>query len=153
MMSWKSRPLWLAILIVALGAAAVGFYAIFLVDGAVTMDPRDGKAVALGKAVYIRECASCHGANLQGQPDWRARQANGRMPAPPHDASGHTWHHSDKVLFDITKRGPAAYPASYVTDMPAYTERLSDREIAAVIAYIKSTWPPEILRKQQRASH
>jgi hypothetical protein len=61
-----------------------------------------------GKAGYVEHCASCHGANLQGQPDWRHRLPNGRMPAPLHDPSGHTWHHSDKQLFDMTKLGPSA---------------------------------------------
>jgi hypothetical protein len=45
------------------------------------------------------------GANLEGQPNWKERQANGRLPAPPHDASGHTWHHPDAQLFGITKQG------------------------------------------------
>src|SRR5690348_1739477 len=71
-------------------------------------DPDDPKLVARGKVVYDAQCASCHGAKLEGQPDWRHRLPNGRMPAPPHDATGHTWHHSDKQLFDMTKSGPGA---------------------------------------------
>lgn len=148
-----AKPIWLVVPVAAVGVAAAVWYIGSNREAAATTDPRDGRAVALGKQVYARECASCHGVNLEGQPDWRVRLANGRMPAPPHDVSGHTWHHSDRVLFDITKRGPAAYPAGYVTDMPAYAERLSDREIAAVIAYIKSTWPADILSRQQRATH
>ena len=70
------------------------------------------------------------------------------MPAPPHDATGHTWHHDDMTLFRITKEGPAAYPKDYPTDMPAFEGRLTDEDIAAVIAFIKSTWPPDILRRQ-----
>lgn len=46
--------------------------------------------IALGKTVYDASCASCHGAKLEGQPDWRNRRPDGRLPAPPHDASGHT---------------------------------------------------------------
>jgi mono/diheme cytochrome c family protein len=150
-----ARPVRVVALIAAAaaGAVAVAWYFGLAREPAVTMDPRDARVVELGRQVYARECASCHGVDLEGQPNWRVRLPNGRMPAPPHDASGHTWHHGDKVLFDITKRGPAAYPAGYITDMPAYADRLSDREIAAVIAYIKSTWPPDILRRQQRASH
>lgn len=75
---------------------------------------------------------------------------DGKLPAPPHDASGHTWHHPDRVLFDIVKRGPAAYPAGHVTDMPAYNGRLTDQDIAAVLAYIKSTWPADVREKQAR---
>jgi mono/diheme cytochrome c family protein len=72
------------------------------------------------------------------------------MPAPPHDASGHTWHHPDSVLFRITKFGPAAYPEGFQTDMPAFEKTLSDSQIAAILAYIKSTWPPEVQRRQNR---
>jgi len=74
------------------------------------------------------------------------------MPAPPHDESGHTWHHPDAVLFGITKHGliPGKYaPPSYRSDMPAFGGTLSDEDIWAVLAYIKSSWPQEI-RKAQR---
>ena len=67
---------------------------------------------------------------------------NGRLPAPPHDASGHTWHHTDRVLFDIVKRGPAAIVgAGYESDMPGYEGVLTDDEITSIVDYIKSTWP------------
>ena len=107
--------------------------------------PDDADLVANGAALYERECASCHGAQLEGQPDWRTRKADGRLPAPPHDQSGHTWHHPDEVLHALTKYGPAALVGSdYETDMPAYEEVLSDEEITAVLSYIKSTWPQPI---------
>jgi S-disulfanyl-L-cysteine oxidoreductase SoxD len=74
------------------------------------------------------------------------RGADGRLPAPPHDASGHTWHHPDELLFRITKFGvaKAANLKNYESAMPAYEDRLSDEEIVAVLSWIKSTWPPEI---------
>lgn len=65
------------------------------------------------------------------------------MPAPPHDESGHTWHHTDEVLFGITKHGlvPGKYgPPDYESDMPAFGGKLSDDEIWAVLAFIKSHW-------------
>jgi mono/diheme cytochrome c family protein len=95
-----------------------------------------------GQAIYAENCASCHGAELEGQPNWRRRLPTGRMPAPPHDASGHTWHHPDDVLFRITKEGPAAVVGgSYESDMPGFGGVLSDDEILAVLAFIESTWP------------
>jgi mono/diheme cytochrome c family protein len=63
------------------------------------------------------------------------------MPAPPHDASGHTWHHTDQELFRITKFGMSAIVPSYESDMPAFGHVLTDEEIEAVLAFIKSTWP------------
>ncbi len=104
-------------------------------------DPRDAQKVGLGEKLYAGNCASCHGAKLEGQPQWQRRLPNGRLPAPPHDESGHTWHHPDGVLFGITKYGVARYaPPGYESDMPPFAGKLSDDEIWAVLAYIKSHW-------------
>jgi mono/diheme cytochrome c family protein len=107
-------------------------------------NPADAKQVALGKTVYAAQCAACHGANLQGQSDWQVRKADKKLPAPPHDASGHTWHHDDDTLINITKFGFEKYTGpGYQTDMPKFAGVLSDDEVFAVLAYIKSTWPKE----------
>lgn len=105
--------------------------------------------VASGLQVYGRHCAACHGARLEGQPNWRSRDAAGRLPAPPHDASGHTWHHTDEVLFRITKHGvaKAANLKDYVSLMPVYEGVLSDAETVAVLSYIKANWPADVRRK------
>jgi mono/diheme cytochrome c family protein len=115
-------------------------------------DPDDPALIARGRAVYGQHCASCHGTNLEGQPNWRKRLPNGRLPAPPHDATGHTWHHSDKQLFDMVKSGTAGMMPGYESDMPAYRDTLSDTDIWAVISFIESTWPPNIRERQQRMS-
>jgi mono/diheme cytochrome c family protein len=100
------------------------------------------ETVALGETLYGKHCAACHGANLEGQRDWKSPLPSGRMPAPPHDASGHTWHHADGMLFRITKQGPAAVVGGgYQSDMPGFGNVMNDGEIRAVIAFIKSTWP------------
>jgi mono/diheme cytochrome c family protein len=103
--------------------------------------------LTVGRNVYAQHCAACHGARLEGQPNWRARLPNGRMPAPPHDDGGHTWHHPDEVLVSITKNGlvPPYAPAGYVSDMPAFAGTLSDAEIRAVLAYIASHWSTEVV--------
>ena len=113
-------------------------------------DPNDPALTARGKVVYAERCASCHGANLEGQPNWRKRLPNGRLPAPPHDRTGHTWHHSDRQLFDMTKNGTAGMVPGYETDMPAYKDILSDADIWAVLSFIESTWPQDIRERQQR---
>ena len=105
--------------------------------------------LALGRKLYDETCAACHGAELEGQANWRARDSNGLLPAPPHDETGHTWHHSDQQLFEITKRGTAALVGSdYQTAMGPFAEVLSDDEIRAVLAYIKSRWPEYIRARQ-----
>ncbi len=129
----------------------VGMAAVFLAAATPLANPDDAKQVALGKQVYDAHCAACHGAKLEGQPNWRERRPDGLLPAPPHDASGHTWHHPDRQLFDITKRGTAALAGpGYRTDMREFGSLLSDAEIWAVLAYIKSTWPPDIRARQER---
>ena len=102
----------------------------------------DPDTLARGRELYVQHCAACHGAQLQGQPNWRERLSNGRLPAPPHDESGHTWHHPDSILFAITKFGmvPPYAPVGYESDMPAFADKLSDAEIRAVLAYIASHW-------------
>ena len=79
-----------------------------------------GALVTRGRAIYAENCAPCHGAKLEGQPNWKERSPSGRMPAPPHDASGHTWHHSDEDLFTITQKGVSALVPGYGSDMPAF---------------------------------
>ena len=95
-----------------------------------------------GAALYQENCASCHGAELQGQPDWHSPGPDGRLPAPPHDATGHTWHHGDDILFRITRDGTAAVVGGgYASDMPGFGDALTNAEIRAILDYIKSTWP------------
>ncbi len=107
--------------------------------------------IAQGRQIYASTCAACHGADLQGQPDWKRRLVTGRMPAPPHDVSGHTWHHSDRDLFNLTKFGVAAVMGQgYESDMPGFAGKLSDAEIRAVLDYIESTWPARARDAQAR---
>lgn len=135
----------------------VGVFAIAVLRGAPTStsraNPRDARLVAQGRLVYDQYCASCHGANLEGQPNWKEELPEGGRPAPPHDETGHTWHHADDLLFDIVKRGPEAMPTAGSTyRMPPFGEVLSDDEIWAALAYIKSTWPPEFLAAQEQVN-
>jgi len=121
-------------------------------DSNAYIDPSDKQLVADGKPIYARDCASCHGAKLEGDPNWRIRQANGRLLAPPHDETGHTWHHADALLIEITKNGlvpGVTAPEGYLSDMPAYKNLLSEHDIRAVIAYIKSSWPKQALARQK----
>ncbi len=116
-------------------------------------DPSNSEQVALGEMVYQATCAECHGAALEGQPNWQSRLPDGTMPAPPHDENGHTWHHPDQQLFDYTKLGGAAViPAPFKSAMPGFGESLSDDDIWAVLAFIKSTWPPRTREIQEQRS-
>lgn len=132
-----------------------GFFLLFILgsvfasegtDGVLdTLNADDLVVVQAGENVYRAQCASCHGADLEGQADWRSRDANGYLPAPPHDASGHTWHHADDLLFEITKYGPGVVvnDPDYKSLMPSFEHILTDEEIIAVLSYIKNSWPEE----------
>lgn len=113
-------------------------------------DPANARAVAEGQAVYLAHCGSCHGAQLQGQPNWQDALPDGGYPAPPHDGTGHTWRHSDRQLFLATKFGNSfsVAPGS-VSHMPAFEHVLSDDEIWAALAFVKSHWPTELQARQR----
>ena len=140
---------WYTLIAAALVAGAVVLAAVWLLVGgggeATRADATDRQMVRRGEVQYQLHCASCHGANLEGQPNWRERDENGFLPAPPHDVTGHTWHHTDALLFDVTKYGSTAVIGSdYKSNMPGFAESMTDDEIWAVLAYIKSTWPADI---------
>lgn len=96
--------------------------------------------VQQGSALYAQHCAACHGANLEGAPNWKQPDADGAYPPPPHDSTGHTWHHPDDLLVSIVQNG--GDPA-YNSKMPAFKDRLSPEEIRAIIEFLKSHWGPE----------
>lgn len=105
----------------------------------------DHRDIDAGRSLYDDNCASCHGANLEGQPNWQSPNADGVLPAPPHDRTGHTWHHDDALLVEYTKLGGQAAlevrgVTGFTSGMPAFGETLTDDEIWNILAYIRSTW-------------
>lgn len=117
-------------------------------------EPEDAERLAVGQALYADHCASCHGALLEGQPSWKEHLPNGQLPAPPHNETGHTWHHPDDYLFETTKLGgQATAPAGFLSAMPGFEGTLSDDEIWMVLDFIKSRWPAEIRERQRSRSH
>lgn len=143
---------------IAIAAVSTALFIGFSSEGSGSgayIDPSDQSLVLRGKEIYANQCAACHGVNLEGQPDWRKRLPNGRLPAPPHDETGHTWHHPDGQLIDIVKNGLVpgrTAPPGYESDMPAYDKILADADIIAVLAYIKSTWPREVRKAQKEVT-
>lgn len=138
---------------VVLGLGAVGAFWTANRPPAVVIDPEDAGQVALGRDVYAAHCAACHGASLEGEENWRRRNPDGTFPAPPHDDEGHTWHHSDRFLFDYTKQGGQAMIGDLgLSAMPGFGGTLSDAEIAAVLSFIQSRWSARARAAQARIS-
>ena len=102
----------------------------------------DPALVAQGRDIYAARCAACHGARLQGQALWQVEDEDSWRRAPALDATGHVWLHPDSDLVQITKSGrnPSAKPGEK-SGMPAFGQRLTDRDIVAALAYIKAHWP------------
>ncbi len=144
--------MFLAAAVAAVVAALATFDPFGAKPGVAILQPGDAQVVAQGQSIYQTHCAACHGTRLEGQPNWRERDAKGLLPAPPHDASGHTWHHPDDVLVRITKLGvaKAANLKDYASAMPAYEGVLSEREIIAVLSWIKAQWPVSIRDKHDQ---
>ncbi len=114
----------------------------------------DRNQIAAGRAIYVTHCASCHGPNAEGAPNWKTPDADFNFPPPPHDDTGHTWHHSDQVLFEITRDGFAdpLKPGS-PKRMPPFGDKLNDADIRAVIAYFKSLWSRDSREFQWRVTN
>ena len=105
-----------------------------------------------GRTLYAENCAACHGENLEGQEDWQTPGDDGLPKAPPHDETGHTWHHGDALLFKYTKIGGkealAQQGIEFNSGMPGFADSLSDQDIWDILAFIKSTWSDRIREVQ-----
>ena len=82
----------------------------------------DATAVSLGEEVYAQNCASCHGAELEGEANWKEQNEDTSFRAPPHIADGHTWHHPVSQVLAAIAEGGARLPAEVggASNMPAY---------------------------------
>ena len=142
----RSNLFFLIIILFVFSIMLIGFYAYTMnKDNKIILMPNDASLVSLGQKIYLQNCASCHGVKLEGQKNWQTRDDEGYLLAPPHDETGHTWHHTDEYLFLMTKYGiEKIIGKKYPNNMPAYEDILSDKEIIAVLSFIKSSWPKKI---------
>ncbi len=144
----QRRVFWLAILVLILGAALLIFQQTVSANRPVVIDQTavpplptlNPENVSQGEILYAQYCAKCHGANLEGSPNWKKRLPDGSLPPPPHDSSGHTWHHSDELLINITENGGDPADDSKMTP---FKDQLSREEVAAILEFIRSKWGRE----------
>ncbi|ROM33582.1 alcohol dehydrogenase [Pseudomonas poae] len=86
-----------------------------------------------GAHTYATRCASCHGPDGKGQPEWMPPLAGATSALASESASA----------INITLNGSQRVVAAGLPDayrMPAFREQLSDAEIAEVLTYVRSTW-------------
>lgn len=107
--------------------------------------------VERGEGLFAQHCAGCHGVAAEGAFNWRQRDAEGKLPAPPLNGTGHAWHHPLRGLGSQIKFGT---PHGMGT-MPGFGDRLTDEEILDTIAWFQGRWPNEIyqgwMERQRRA--
>ena len=134
-----------------LAAAALSYARLSPQEEVTLLAWNDAAVVFRGQALYSARCAACHGIHGEGQ-STASDPASSTPPAPPHDASGHTWRHPDFALIQLTKSGASDVTCLELDEnaMPRFEQTLTDRDVIDVLSYIKSTWPPEI-RAQQDA--
>lgn len=97
-----------------------------------------------GRNLFAANCAACHGASGEGQPDWHISKPDGTLPAPPLNGDGHAWHHADGFLYQVVDEGGKFQEdprvPGFKSAMPAFGDRLDHQEIVAVLTYVKTLW-------------
>jgi mono/diheme cytochrome c family protein len=89
--------------------------------------------LSLGKSIYDRECASCHGAAGLGMPPHYPPLAGNQSIQMVSAVNA-----IRMVLNGGYAPGTAGNPMPY--GMPPFAHRLSDDEVAAVVTYIRTSW-------------
>ncbi|WP_439817689.1 c-type cytochrome [Zavarzinia sp. CC-PAN008] len=135
----------LPVLALACALTSLGAWAVLRVEAAPSAaawpDAGNATLVQQGARLAQAHCATCHGADLAGQPGWQQPRPDGSVAAPPLDASGPAWQRADAALFAIIARGPEAGTAGVLSPMPGFADRMTADEVWAVIAYLRSRWP------------
>ncbi|MCG8092230.1 MAG: cytochrome c [Candidatus Thiodiazotropha endolucinida] len=93
-----------------------------------------------GNTVYQTNCATCHKPDASGTKDWKTPLDNGKYPPPPINGDAHAWHHPLKVLRRVVNKGGVPLGGW----MPAFGEKLSNKEVDDVLAWVQSNWSDEI---------
>lgn len=107
-------------------------------DVAVTPD-----AVAEGGRLYARNCAACHGSGIDDPPGWRP--VIGGVAPPPLAAEGPPPKSTDGYLVRVIRDGGAAVHGDPARDrMPPFRDVLTNREVHAVVAFLKDRWPDHL---------
>jgi mono/diheme cytochrome c family protein len=97
--------------------------------------------LARGAELYAANCQSCHGDATGG--------ALKDIP-PPHNANGHTWHHADQQLTEMILNGITFSVEQQ--KMPGFKDQLSEEDVRAILAYIKTWWMEEQREWQKKAT-
>jgi mono/diheme cytochrome c family protein len=93
-------------------------------------EPKNAESVEVGKKLYQRYCAACHGPNGKG--DGGMALSGGE----PSDLTDGAWDYgsTDGEIFVVIRDGVSA-------DMLAYKDKLAEKQIWQVVNFIRSIGP------------
>jgi cbb3-type cytochrome c oxidase subunit III len=93
-------------------------------------EPNNAESSEMGRKLYQRYCASCHGPNGKGD---GAMALSGGTPS---DLTDGTWDYgsTDGEIFAVISDGVSS-------DMLAYKEKLSEKQIWQLVNFIRSIGP------------
>ena len=106
----------------------------------------DISMIVRGAQLYKQNCASCHGNNAQGADNWQKRDAQGKLPPPPLNGTGHAWHHPMTGLKQTIFFGTENIGGS----MPGWKGKLSETQVDEILAWLQSKWPDEVYQAWAR---
>ena len=121
--------------LVALGAAAA--VVMFAIGPRVSAAAPSARDIQLGKGLFDRQCATCHGAGGRGD----GPSAAGFATKPADLTDGRLMNPlPDEFLVSVIRRGGAA--EGLAPTMPAFAQFLSEGQTAQVVAYVRSLAQP-----------
>ena len=107
------------------------------------------ESLASGARLYQEHCATCHGPEAQGHPDWERSSRTDLPAAPPLNGSGNDSKRKKQELVAAIKNGTMRKGMSL---MPAWKGRLSDQEIEDIIVWFQALWPTDVYDRWRKAN-
>ena len=143
---WREEEMMRKAAICRTRALMLSFFSVIAIASCTTEDKVGGRwysqaQVDAGGKVFAENCASCHGKSAQGKvANWKKPDADGNYPPPPLNGSAHAWHHPLSQLKRTVRQGGVPLGGQ----MPGFGDRLSEKEIESVLAWVQSHWPDEV---------
>ncbi|MDA1309623.1 MAG: c-type cytochrome [Proteobacteria bacterium] len=145
----KERFLTFAVFFALLITVFSIYYERSVAENDVAADRNNEAQVALGGSLYRANCAFCHGDALEGKTGWNKDYPVGGRPALPLNGDGAISRLSDQDIFEVVKFGGQPFsPSGYKNDMPGFEMQLSDADMWAIVAHMKSIWPEAVIESQ-----
>ena len=121
--------------------------AIFMLNG--NAKANEMKKAQSGAELFKKHCAPCHGDDAKGQDPSQPSggfDANMQRIAPALNGTGHSWHHPPALIYEYIEKGSI----DKTSPMPSFGSVLKGHDIKAIVVYMNSLWPIEILESYRK---